>query len=56
MDEIEEEPQTAILLTEREWRDLAHICAFYSEMPADGSGPDEARRCDLARRIIEAAK
>jgi hypothetical protein len=64
---IDAEPQTAMLLTEEEWDDLAEICKhFRSEFPTPTSlglshspGGEERwvvtdRRRDIAKRIIDA--
>lgn len=45
-------PQTALVLTQQEWDDLASICDFY-ERSFRGIG-DRARPLALAERIIEA--
>jgi hypothetical protein len=50
--------QTAMLLTEEEWQDLAHMLELYVEEWADEPWPfpNVRRRLDLAYRIEEAAK
>jgi hypothetical protein len=63
MTDIEEHPQTAMLLTDTEWQDLAFMLAIYKgvRIPVLGDFQPEVqdairRRLALADRIIEAAK
>lgn len=59
----EDAPQSALLLTEQEWDDLAFMLKFYEAetrwiryAKADTTGVDRiTRRRALAQRIIEAA-
>lgn len=50
--------QTAMLLTEQEWNDLAYMCEVYrlqfESHPAFTSDPDTKRRLSLAARIKDA--
>lgn len=64
MSDFDEDPQTAMLLTETEWADLAKMLRFYEEetrwvcysLITNRPGiADIVRKRDLAQRIIEAA-
>lgn len=51
-----DQQQTAMLLTQQEWDDLAHICELYrlqyEQHPAFTSDDDTKRRLKLAERIV----
>lgn len=46
-----DEPQTAMLLTEQEWQDLALICSSFLVKTHGSTVDDVLRRRDLAIRI-----
>lgn len=53
--EPDETTQSAMLLTQKEWDDLAVICRFYRHTQPLGIVEDKARRDALCKRVEEAA-
>lgn len=52
---VDDDPQTAMLLTQQEREDVAHMLRYYADDLENVDTPDQSRRRALALRIIQAA-